>query len=85
MPKVRIVPTKIKVVKQTLEELVKDNEEYITYLRDMWGEEAVNIFVESLKKELAQVPPTGTEEAVDLVQVCSNDCTCQGCSKKENK
>lgn len=66
---IQTIHQKVKVVKQTIEELMADNKEFLEWLKSYFGDETRDRFVEYLKTELSFVPPTGTEIEMELVKL----------------
>ena len=63
----------IVVCKQSLEEVIEDNKDYITWLEKNRGKKASEAFIKHLKKELEMVPETGTKIKMPVVGINSND------------
>lgn len=59
----------ITVYKQSLEELIEDNKDYIAWLEQHRGKRASQAFIRLLKKELELVPETGTKIKMPLIEV----------------
>ena len=56
----------IEVVKQTLDELIQDNNEFLELLKEFYGDEAKNSFINYLREELNFVPRSGTKIGIEL-------------------
>ncbi len=65
----KLIYKEIVVQKQSLEELVEDNKDYIAWLEKHRGKKAREAFIRHLKKELEQVPETGTKIKMPVVEV----------------
>ena len=72
MPKqfhTKLTYKEIIVYKQSLEELIEDNKDYIAWLEKHRGKRASQAFIRLLKKELELVPETGTKIKMPMVEV----------------
>lgn len=71
--KSKIKVRKVKVQKQTIEELLEDNKGYIALLEREHGKKAADEFIEYLKRELEQVPESGTSVEMPIVELGKGD------------
>ncbi len=64
----KVVEKTVELKKQTIQELIEDNKEYLEYLRKNIGPEAVSKHIRSLEEALEKVPYNGTT-SLKLVEV----------------
>ncbi|MBI4596549.1 MAG: hypothetical protein HY730_09290 [Candidatus Tectomicrobia bacterium] len=65
----KLIYKEIVIQKQSLEELLEDNKDYIEWLEENRGKRARQAFIRRLKKELELIPETGAKIKMPLIEV----------------